>query len=80
MAQVYQPRMGYQRAGKYSERQLILVAHSNAIGALSGASFAELSVNVKEFLGIKKSPMLGKARGTFTKKEYIRSISQNGHL
>ena len=55
MAQVYQPHMGYQRAGKYSERQLILVAHSNAIGGLSGASFAELPVNVKEFLGIKKA-------------------------
>ena len=55
MAQVYQPHMGYQRAGKFSERQLILVAHSNAIGGLSGASFAELSVNVKEFLGIKKA-------------------------
>lgn len=25
MAQVYQPHMGYQRAGKFSERQLILV-------------------------------------------------------
>ncbi len=47
--------MGYQRAGKFSERQLILVAHSNAISALSGASFAKLPVNVKEFLGIKKA-------------------------
>lgn len=55
MAQVYQPHMVYQRAGKFSERQLILVAHSNAISALSGASFAKLPVNVKEFLGIKKA-------------------------
>ena len=55
MAQVYQPHMGYQRAGKFSERQLILVVHSNAIGGLSGASFAELPVTVKEFLGIKKA-------------------------
>ena len=55
MAQVYQPHMGYQRAGKYSERQLILVAHSNAIGGLGGASFAELPVSVKGFLGIKKA-------------------------
>lgn len=55
MAKIYQPHMGYQRAGKYSERQLILVAHSNAISALSGASFAELPVSVKGFLGIKKA-------------------------
>ena len=55
MAKIYQPHMGYQRAGKFSERQLILVAHSNALSALSGASFAELPVSVKEFLGIKKA-------------------------
>ena len=80
MAQVYQPHMGYQRAGKFSERQLILVAHSNAIGGLSGASFAELPVTVKEFLGIKKALCQAQHGGTFTKKEYIRSITQNGHL
>ena len=55
MVQVHQFGVAYQRAGKYSESQLILVANSNAIGGLSGASFAELPVNVKEFLGIKKA-------------------------
>lgn len=72
MAQVYQPHMGYQRAGKFSERQLILVAHSNAIGGLSGASFAELSVNVKEFLGIKK-PYARHGIG-LAKKDYTKEI------
>ena len=55
MVQVYQFGVAYQRAGKYSESQLILVANSNAISGVSGASFAELPVNVKEFLGIKKA-------------------------
>lgn len=55
MVQVHQFGVAYQRAGKYSESQLILVANSNAISGVSGASFAELPVNVKEFLGIKKA-------------------------
>lgn len=55
MAQVYQPHMGYQRAGKYSESQLILVANSNAISGVGGSDFATMPVEVKKILGIKKA-------------------------
>lgn len=55
MAQVYQPYMGYKRAGKFSESQLILVANSNAISGVSGSDFATMPVEVKKILGIKKA-------------------------
>ncbi|MCZ3691259.1 hypothetical protein [Lactobacillus crispatus] len=47
--------MAYQRAGKYSESQLILVANSNAISGVGGSSFAVMPVEVKKILGIKKA-------------------------
>lgn len=58
MVQVYQPHMGYQRAGKFSERQLILVAHSNAISGVSGSDFATMPVEVKKILGALKKHSL----------------------
>lgn len=52
MVQVHQFGVAYQRAGKYSESQLILMANSNAI---SGSDFATMPVEVKKILGIKKA-------------------------
>ena len=55
MVQVHQFGVAYQRAGKYSESQLILVANSNAISGVGGSSFATMPVEVKKILGIKKA-------------------------
>ena len=55
MVQVHQFGVAYQRAGKYSESQLILVANSNAISGVSGTDFATMPVEVKKILGIKKA-------------------------
>ena len=55
MVQVHQFGVAYQRAGKYSESRLILVANSNAISGLGGSSFAVMPVELKRILGIKKA-------------------------
>ena len=58
MVQVHQFGVAYQRAGKYSESQLILVANSNdisGIGGIGGSDFATMPVEVKKILGIKKA-------------------------
>lgn len=48
MVQVHQFGVAYQRAGKYSESQLILMANSNAISGVSGSDFATMPVEVKK--------------------------------
>lgn len=55
MVQVHQFGVAYQRAGEYSESQLILLANSNAISGVGGSDFATMPVEVKKILGIKKA-------------------------
>ena len=48
MVQVHQFGVAYQRAGKYSESQLILVANSNAISGVGGSDFCDYAGRSKE--------------------------------
>ena len=55
MEQIHQQSVARKRADKFSNDELILVAHSNAISGPTGSSFATMPVEVKKILGIKKA-------------------------